>query len=91
MKRYHMIVKGYVQCVGFRYYAKIKAESLGIKGWVRNKYDGTVEIDAEGDDISIELYARLIREGSRYSEVEDVDIKEQELEGYRCFEIEDDN
>lgn len=47
LKRYHVIVIGKVQGVGFRYNTKLKADELGIVGWVRNRQDGTVEILAE--------------------------------------------
>ena len=43
--RVHIIVEGLVQGVGFRWFVQRKAESIGIKGWVRNLYDGKVEIE----------------------------------------------
>lgn len=43
MVRKHIIFYGRVQGVGFRYYSVYKARALGLTGWVRNLYDGTVE------------------------------------------------
>jgi acylphosphatase len=44
----HAIVEGRVQGVGFRYFVLEVAELLGIYGWVRNRWDDTVEVLAEG-------------------------------------------
>jgi len=43
-----MIVSGRVQGVGFRYTVRNEAQDLGLKGWVRNRPSGDVEIVAEG-------------------------------------------
>lgn len=43
MKAY-LVVKGNVQGVGYRFFAKQKADALGVKGFVRNKPDGSVEL-----------------------------------------------
>ena len=47
--RIELIIYGIVQGVTFRISSKWKAGELGIKGWVRNKEDGTVKLIAEGD------------------------------------------
>ncbi len=46
--RLHAIVSGVVQGVNFRYYTARQAQSLGVTGWVANRWDGTVEVVAEG-------------------------------------------
>ena len=46
--RKHIYFYGRVQGVGFRYYAVQKAGQLGLAGWVRNRYDGSVEMEVEG-------------------------------------------
>ena len=43
--RKHIYFYGRVQGVGFRYYAVQKAGQLGLAGWVRNRYDGSVEME----------------------------------------------
>ena len=45
---------GRVQGVGFRYYAVNKANQLGLTGWVRNLPDGTVEMEVQGNEPSID-------------------------------------
>ena len=49
MRRIHAFFSGYVQGVGFRFTARRIAQSLGLSGWVKNCYDGRVELVAEGD------------------------------------------
>jgi acylphosphatase len=46
--RLHAIVEGRVQGVGFRAFVLERALELGLTGWVRNRWDGTVEVVAEG-------------------------------------------
>ena len=48
--RKHIIFYGRVQGVGFRYYAVQKANQLGLTGWVKNLYDGSVEMEVEGEE-----------------------------------------
>ena len=52
-QRLHSIVEGHVQGVGFRYFVVDTALSLGITGWVRNRFDGSVEVLAEGEGKSL--------------------------------------
>ncbi len=53
MTRKHIIFYGRVQGVGFRYYAVNKARSLGLTGWVENLYNGTVEMEVQGEEQDI--------------------------------------
>ncbi|MDD5492398.1 MAG: acylphosphatase [bacterium] len=53
LKSVHIIVKGMVQGVGFRYFTRRLADSLGLSGYVKNLPDGNVEIEAEGDKQSL--------------------------------------
>jgi acylphosphatase len=52
-----MIVSGRVQGVGFRYTARDEAQDLGLKGWVRNRPSGEVEIMAEGREDVLKMLA----------------------------------
>ena len=51
--RKRIIFRGRVQGVGFRYAAKYLAQSLGLTGWVRNEYDGTVLLEIQGSEYMI--------------------------------------
>ena len=55
--RKHIFFYGRVQGVGFRYYAVQKANQLGLTGWVKYLYDGSVEMEVEGQE---ELIDQLI-------------------------------
>ena len=46
--RLHAVISGIVQGVNFRYYTTRQAELLGVTGWVANRWDGSVEVVAEG-------------------------------------------
>ncbi|MEQ0487436.1 acylphosphatase [Anaerococcus murdochii] len=50
MKRYHIIFKGRVQGVGFRFQLKMLADRVGLTGSVRNAYDGSVEVYIQGNE-----------------------------------------
>lgn len=52
--RKHIIFYGRVQEVGFRYYSVYKARLLGLTGWVRNLYNGSVEMEVQGEEAAIE-------------------------------------
>jgi acylphosphatase len=53
------LVSGRVQGVGFRYSARDKAIRLGLTGWVRNEYDGTVSVLAEGPRAKLDHFSRM--------------------------------
>lgn len=53
MKRYHIIFKGRVQGVGFRFQVKMLADRIGLTGSVRNLYDGNVEVYIQGNETEI--------------------------------------
>jgi len=57
--RLHVLVRGRVQGVGFRWFVREAGRELGLAGWVRNRPDGTVEVAAEG---SAAMLARLREE-----------------------------
>ncbi|MGA1845840.1 acylphosphatase [Deferribacter abyssi] len=87
-KRLHAIVFGKVQGVGYRAFIYDKALYLGLKGFVRNLPDGTVEIEAEGDEISIYRLLDSAKKGSPLANVTNVDYKiYDDLRGYTKFEI----
>ena len=50
MKRVHALYEGYVQGVGFRFTVRHLAWRLNLVGWVKNLYDGRVELLVEGDE-----------------------------------------
>jgi len=85
-KRYK--IHGRVQGVGFRHSTLRTAVSLGIKGYVRNLYDGTVEVLAEGNENSMNQFVNYLKTGPRMARVERVELIEQNAENkYGDFHI----
>lgn len=58
MKRIHAIVSGVVQGVGFRFFTRYMAERFELNGFVRNRADGTVELEAEGPEEAISAFLK---------------------------------
>ena len=73
MDRLHAVVHGDVQGVGFRYFLVDQARPLGLRGWVRNRPDGAVELLAEGERAKLQRLLQAAREGPRHAVVERVD------------------
>jgi acylphosphatase len=71
--RVHLVVRGRVQGVGFRWFVREQAHRLDLAGWVRNRPDGGVEVAAEGDDASIEALRRVLAQGPRGAAVDRVE------------------
>lgn len=63
MARYRIQVKGIVQGVGFRYYTQRLAQKTEINGFVRNQSDGSVYIEAEGNEDSLSSFMDGVRNG----------------------------
>ena len=82
--RKHIIFYGRVQGVGFRYYAVQKANQLGLTGWVKNLYDGRVEMEVEGQE---ELIDQLIifLQNRTYIWIERIDAKKIPLQQDSSF------
>ncbi len=71
-QRLNAIVHGRVQGVGFRFFVLRQAVALGLKGWVRNLAEGTVEVLAEGDAASLRELLTALQEGPDAAFVRDV-------------------
>jgi acylphosphatase len=83
------LVRGRVQGVGFRWFVEREAATLGIYGWVRNTFDGGVEVLATGNREQHAQLRRKLREGPRAARVDAVDESEaQAVEGLKTFRIE---
>lgn len=86
--RLHAIVKGRVQGVGFRAFVVENGISLGATGWARNRWDGSVEVVAEGDKESLERLAAALQRGPMISNVTHVDQEWGEASGeFKSFRV----
>lgn len=86
MIRKHFKFTGRVQGVGFRYRAKYSASGIGVTGWVKNEWDGSVEMEAQGSEEQINQLLKMINQGSYISidfiEMKQIPVNESELGFY---------
>ena len=73
MVRLYIRVSGRVQGVGFRWFACAAAARLDLTGWVRNREDGDVEMEVQGDEGPVEEFVQAVSRGPRYAIVEDME------------------
>lgn len=72
LARLHATVEGRVQGVGFRYFVQEVAAGLDLTGWVRNRWDGSVEVVAEGEREKLEKLLASLQRGPRAAFVSNV-------------------
>ena len=82
--RKHIFFYGRVQGVGFRYYAVQKANQLGLTGWVKNLYDGSVEMEVEGQEELIDQRI-IFLQNRTYIWIERIDAKKIPLQQDSSF------
>jgi acylphosphatase len=86
MAVFHAVVRGRVQGVGFRWFVRERARELGVRGWVRNRGDGSVEVDAEGDLAILDELRRWLEKGPEGARVSSVDeLPSAESSGERPY------
>ena len=86
--RRRIVAYGQVQGVYFRDGAQQEALRRGLTGWVRNRDDGTVEIEVQGEKDDVDDFGRWAEEGPEEAAVECVDIDaEPVVEGESRFEV----
>ncbi|MGH1549118.1 acylphosphatase [Leifsonia poae] len=87
MIRRRAIVTGGVQGVGFRWSAREAAQRLGVTGWARNRHDGTVEAEIQGEPEQVERMLAWLRTGPPGASVESVDVTDAEPQDDDAFRI----
>ena len=75
IRRLEVIVHGRVQGVNFRYFTLRRADELGLVGYVRNRWDGTVEVVAEGEEGKLKRLLEYLRVGPRAAWVREVEVR----------------
>ncbi|MFG1813306.1 acylphosphatase [Kribbella sp. NPDC049174] len=78
---------GLVQGVFFRDSCRREAQKAGVRGWVRNRPDGTVEALFEGSEDDVQRMLDWVRRGPAYARVERVDVIEEQPTGHTGFVI----
>jgi acylphosphatase len=87
IKNLRVIVSGKVQGVFFRASVKKVADILGVKGFVRNEHNGTVFVEAEGEDEIVNKLIDYCHHGPDNAKVEKVSITLGVIVGYDSFDI----
>jgi acylphosphatase len=78
MQRYSFRVEGRVQGVGFRYFVLQTAQNLHVTGWVRNRADGSVQGEVQGDEASVNEFFAKVRAGNGIAKVINMHYSSQE-------------
>lgn len=86
--RRRLIIHGKVQGVFFRETMRGRADNRGVRGWVTNRADGTVEAALEGRRADVEALIGFCRQGPARAEVERIEVRAEEPEGLTDFKIE---
>lgn len=79
MQRKQIRFFGRVQGVGFRYHAKHAADALGLTGWVRNEYDGSVMMEVQGDEGLIDRMLQTLNR-DMYIDIQRMEVKLLEID-----------
>lgn len=82
-----VVAHGLVQGVFFRDSCRREAQKAGVRGWVRNRPDGTVEALFEGSEDDVQRMLDWVRRGPAYARVERVDVVEEQPTGHTSFVI----
>ena len=86
--RAHVIISGKVQGVCYRMETQHAAEQAGVSGWVKNRFDGTVEAVFEGEKEQVDQIIEWCRKGPPLSSVSNVSIRwESFTDEFPGFEI----
>lgn len=84
--RKHYYFDGRVQGVGFRYKAMYLAKGLGLTGWVKNLYDGRVEMEVQGEVRVIHEFLSRLQE-DRFIVISDIEVKDIRVVEERGFKV----
>ncbi len=87
MKTCKIVISGMVQGVGFRYFALNLGKQCGVKGWVRNHSNGSVEMIVSGEDEKVQEFTSKVILGNQFSRVDGVDIQPLDYRKFDTFEI----
>ncbi|GAB2459486.1 acylphosphatase [Conyzicola lurida] len=85
--RRRAVVTGSVQGVGFRWSARLEAQRLGVTGYARNRVDGAVQVEAEGEPAAVDAFVAWLRTGPPSAAVAGVEVGELEPTGSAGFEV----
>ena len=85
--RLDLVIKGRVQGVGYRYSAKVKAESMDIRGSVQNLRDGSVFVTAQGEKEALDNFVRWCYKGPPDAIVRNIEKVQGKTEEFSEFRV----
>ena len=85
--RWHLLFKGRVQGVGFRWFTRETAERLRLTGWVRNLNSGEVEAEVEGPEEVLDQFFLEITTGLPHARIQDIEKKKVPAQKESVFTI----
>ena len=86
--RLHAHIEGRVQRVGFRYFVTRTAEPMDLTGWVRNRWNGKVEVVAEGSQHSLDELLAALRRGPHLNTSQQVQFSWEPASGeFKRFQV----
>lgn len=88
IKHFNTKIFGLVQGVFFRQYIKDRADELGITGFVQNEPDGSLYVEAEGEEKMLKEFLSFCQQGPGYAKVEKVQVEKSKLKNFKKFAIE---
>jgi acylphosphatase len=86
-KHYVILLKGRVQGVGYRAFARETAHRYQVTGYVKNKPDGSVLVEAEGSPDMLDLFVQACKKGPGWANVNDINVSSSPVQGYSDFRI----
>ena len=86
-KSISLLITGKVQGVGYRYSVKLKAESMAIRGYVRNQPDGSVFVTVQGENTAVENFVKWCYKGPSAAFVSGVEKISGSIEDFSEFKI----
>ncbi|GAA4774251.1 acylphosphatase [Microbacterium gilvum] len=87
MKRVHVVARGVVQGVGFRWSTARQAERRDVAGWVRNVGSDRVEAELEGSDTAVDAVVAWMHSGPVGSRVDGLEVDDADPQGDSTFEV----
>ncbi|HET7179791.1 MAG TPA: acylphosphatase [Chryseosolibacter sp.] len=88
MKKHFAIkISGVVQGVYFRASTRERADALKITGFVRNEPDGSVYVEAEGDESNLDVFIQWCHQGPAHAVVEKCEVQSGTVKGFSSFTI----
>ena len=80
-------IEGFVQGVGYRHFAMMEARRLGLDGWVRNVFDGTVELLVSGPNVQVEEFVGCCMRGPTGAKVTNIELHRADPPARKGFSL----